>query len=157
MVNMPFLTKIQSSVRSKNPLDVAVERYIINYDSGNLSGYRKMTPSWERELRNVFKNIQNKPIFRAVRAKKVNKSNLGVFWTFDPNSVSAYWGDPNLPLWILVVKVSEKDIDWDATVEQYMKPQYAESEVRLKKNSHPKIIHMFSDIDSFYMQYATKD
>lgn len=148
---MGFLNRILSA--TKSPLDDAIEKYVMNYSSGHLSGYPKMTPSWEREIRSIFTGIDKKPLFRAIRTNKVNKSDLGIFWTFDPNAVSAYWGDSDLPLYVLVIEASKDDIDWDGTVEQYMKPQYAESEVRLKKNSHPKLVETFSDLDSFWAKY----
>ena len=75
---------------------------------------------------------------------------MGIYWTYDPNSVSAYWGDTELPLWILVGKVKENDIDWNATVAQYMKPEYAESEIRLKDSAKPKLLKSYSSLEDFW-------
>lgn len=130
-------------------LDAAINTYKENFEKGNTyHGLTKMTPSWEREVRETFSDVNR--IYRAIRADKVDKSNLGIYWTFDFNSVSAYWGDPNKPIKILVAEPSDSDIDWLGTIEQYMKPQYAESEVRLKKTAKPKLIKVYDDFESFW-------
>jgi GNAT superfamily N-acetyltransferase/2'-5' RNA ligase len=153
--SMPWRKTMNEVGLSNTPLDLAIEKYKDNIEKGVYAGMPKMNEHWENEIRNVFTNVHEKPIFRMIRADKVNTNELGIYWTYDPDAVSAYWGDPDLPIKILVAQTSQDQIDWEATVEQYMKPQYAESEVRLKKN--PKLIEIFDDFETFWKsKYFTR-
>jgi hypothetical protein len=133
---MGFLSKIER----EHPLRVAITKFKELESSGKYSGFRKMSPSWEKELYADLQDVHKKPIYRAIRANKVNPTKLGIYWAFEKEAAHAHWGDADLPLWLVTARVAKADIDWLGTVEQYMKPQYAESEVRLLKTAKPKII-----------------
>lgn len=135
----------------------AIQKYKENFGKNYYSGFRQMTPSMEKEVIETFSPVTTGFIFRAIRAKNkesINTKDAGIYWTFDPNAPSAYWGDKDDGLFIIVAKAKDSDIDWLGTVEQYMKPQYAESEVRLKKGSSPKIVEIFDDMEPFWDKYA---
>jgi hypothetical protein len=106
-------------------------------------GFFKIDNDTEKELINNFKNITSKFIYRALRVnseKDIDKNKLGIYWTFDKYKAKAYWGDGDLFV-LIKAKVTNNDIDWLGTIEQYLKPQYSgEDEVRLKENARPRII-----------------
>lgn len=136
-------------------LDDAIEIFKKTESEG--VGYRKMTPSNEKEVRKEFEGVWKKPIFRALRTDKVDKNNLGIFWSFSRETIP-HWGDPDKPVKMLVAKVEEDDIDWEETIEQHMKPQYCESEIRLKETAKPKLLAVFESLEDFWdSKYYVRD
>jgi hypothetical protein len=99
------------------------------------SGYMPPSESIEKEFLADYGDIQN--VYRCISTdslENIDYSNLGIYWTFNKERAKAYWGDERYFVYF-TAKVKGPEIDWIATVEQYLKPQYAEDEVRLIEGS----------------------
>jgi len=136
----PGKIKSLSSVKS---FEEALQIVKDNEAKGDVyHGFLPVKPAVEKELRGVREKILKNGIFRGVRAKdkeSINLKRVGIFWSWDKEHAVSYWGDTKDTLFTISADVTDKDIDWVATIEQFLKPQYAEDEVRLFKNATPKI------------------
>ena len=109
-------------------------QYIRN-NWGDYSGYMPPSESIEKEFLADYGNISN--IYRCISTdslEDIDYGNLGVYWTFNKDRAKAYWGDERYFVYF-TAKVKGPQIDWVSTLEQYLKPQYAEDEVRLIEGS----------------------
>lgn len=110
-----------------------------DYEKGVYTGY--LNPiKYEDEIRDELKDLVGKPIYRAVRLNHENmldRKNIGIYWTWDKDRAVTYRGHEGDIVVSLEAKATEDNIDWVATIEQWMKPQYnGECEVRLKPKSN---------------------
>lgn len=104
-----------------------------------------LDPDVENEIKDIYKNVAQKPIYRMLRLDsfdEFNKDDLGIYWTYNKDKAKAYWGNGKY-LVLLTARVSDNDIDWVGTIECQLKPSTAgEEEVRLKETAKPKIIRI---------------
>lgn len=122
-----------------NRFEQALKKIQEDYDKGIYTGY--LNPKeYEDELRSELGHLVGKPIYRAVRLNHENmldRKNIGIYWTWDKDRAVTYWGHEGDMVVSLEAKATEDNIDWEATIEQWMKPQYnGECEVRLKPKSN---------------------
>ena len=113
------------------------------------SGFKKPSESNEKEFKQEFETIDT--IYRCIASdgkegylpENLKKRGTGIYWTWNEDSAHCFWGDDDLDYRaILTAKIDGSEVDWLATVEQFLKPQYAEDEVRLKPNAKVTITYI---------------
>jgi hypothetical protein len=119
---------------ASTPFEKALEKVKKSYEEGGLVGF--MSPlKYEDDIRSEIGSLNGKPIYRAVRVNEegqLDPKKIGIYWTWDIDKAVAYWGTGDVKITLETV-ATDSIIDWESTIEQWLKPQYAgECEVRLK-------------------------
>lgn len=136
-VDETFTTNKPSTVATTS-FEEALKKVKEDYKNGVYSGYIDPTKN-EDELRKDLEGLARSTIYRGVRLdheNKLNKKDIGIYWTWDRNKVSTYWGDRSKTLVTLEGIATDENIDWHATIEHWIHPRgNGECEVRLKPKS----------------------
>ena len=123
------------------PFEKAFTKVKKDFEDGSLVGF--MNPSkYEDDIRSELGSLLGKPIYRAVRVNDeghLDPKKIGIYWTWDIDKAVAYWGSGDIKI-TLETTATDSIIDWESTIEQFLKPQYAgECEVRLKPKARVDI------------------
>ena len=131
-------------------IDKAVQYIKDNWS--DYSGFMEPDEVIVREIKDAIKG--QKYIYRSIEVESLDDINLrdtGIYWTWDEDKASSYWGDEDYRI-ILQAKINPSEVNWVETVEQYIKPQYAEDELRTKKSPKAKVYKVFKRDGKKYKQ-----
>jgi ParB-like chromosome segregation protein Spo0J len=143
---MEFDKKIEQKAAAMSKFDKALQKVQQDYETGVYTGY--LDPKkYEKELREELASISGKPIYRAVKLDHENQldpKSIGIYWTWDKDKAVTYWGHEGTMTVTLESEASDDIVDWEATIEQWIKPQYnGECEVRLKPKAHVEVTNVW--------------
>ena len=156
-----------SSLRSEAGL-YDPQDYVAKY--GNLidqdDDEEKYLEAWEDKFEEImndrfddFKKKYSKlsnPIilYRAIKLKdisKLDRNNLGVYWTDNKNSADTYgeYTKSDAGIFILKAEVPKDKIDWDFTIKNNLNTNFGddEQEINIEENSQVKVLDIYDPDD----------
>ncbi len=148
---------------ASSSFEKALQKVQEDYKNGVYSNFIDPIKN-ESELRSDLENIIGKPIYRGIRINdenKINKKDIGIYWTWDKDKVSTYWGDKSQKLVVLEGLAEESNVDWAETIEHWIHPRgNGECEIRLKPKSKVRVNSIVMDkmkMDKKFEATASED
>lgn len=158
-----------SSIRSESglydPSDY-VSKFGNLIDKDDFNSEDEYLEAWEDKFNEIiddrfndFKKKYNKLpnpliLYRAVKLKdisKLDRDNLGVYWTDNKNSADTYgeYSKSNASIFILKAEVPKDNIDWDFTIKNNLNLNFGdeEQEINIDANSKIKVLDIYDDND----------